>query len=333
MTRNPLQPNVSEAAPGLTAGPCDCSLVIPVFNAGQCLAALVDELHAVFAGRRFEVVLVNDGSTDDSETACAQLAEKHTGTVRFVQLSRNFGEHSAVMAGLHASRGAYVVVMDDDGQHPASEALRLFEAIKDNRDDVVYGRYVVKHHGLARNIGSRVNDWVATLLLHKPRGLYLSSFKVMNRFVVDEIRKYRGARPYIDGLIYRTTHDIGQIDVVHRQRAHGRSNYSLGRLLALWLDTFPNFSILPLRFAGVLGLLCSGFSAIVLCLSIVDKLWFNTGMTAGVPSIMVAIAFFAGVQLLILGLLGEYLGRLFLNQSGVPQFVVRYTKESPGDHG
>jgi hypothetical protein len=184
-----------------------------------------------------------------------------------------------------------------------------------------------------RNLGSKLNDSVATLLLHKPRGLYLSSFKAMNRFVVDEVCKYRGARPYIDGLIYRTTHRIGQVDVEHRQRTHGRSNYNLRRLLALWLDTFPNFSILPLRFAGVVGLLCSGFSGVVLCLSVVDKLWFNTGITAGVPSIMVTIAFFAGVQLLILGLLGEYLGRLFLNQSGVPQFVIRYVKEGPGEHG
>jgi undecaprenyl-phosphate 4-deoxy-4-formamido-L-arabinose transferase len=329
MTRNPPEPRA--AAPAADAGrPC-CSLVIPVFNAAGSIEVLVEEIHEVFAGRAFEVVLIDDGSTDGSEEACGLLVQRHGATVRFVRLARNFGEHSAVMAGLHVARGDYVVVLDDDGQHPAREALRLFDAICNGPHDVVYGRYVVKHHGPLRNLASVLNDRVATLLLRKPKGLYLSSFKAMNRFVVDEIRKYRGARPYVDGLVYRTTHNIAQIDVEHRQRALGRSNYGLGRLVALWLDTFPNFSILPLRFAGVLGLLCSGFSGVVLCLTIVDKLFLNAGITAGVPTLMITIAFFAGVQLLILGLLGEYLGRLFLNQSGAPQFVIRYVKEDRRD--
>jgi len=211
-----------------------CSLVIPVFNGADTIAQVVRDIHIAFRGENYEVVLVDDGSNDQSAAVCRGLAMQRPETVRFLGLSRNFGEHSAVLAGLRRSRGDYVVVLDDDGQHPPAEALRLFAEVRSGEHDVVYGRYRDKRHGRMRNLGSRLNDRLTSLLLHKPPELYLSSFKAMNRFLVDEISRYRGAWPYIDGLVLWATRRIGQIDVEHHARDFGPSNYRVATLIAAW---------------------------------------------------------------------------------------------------
>jgi undecaprenyl-phosphate 4-deoxy-4-formamido-L-arabinose transferase len=149
----------------------------------------------------------------------------------------------------------------------------------------------------------------------------------MNRFVVDEITRYRGAFPYIDGLVLRTTSNLGQVDVDHRERAGSQSNYTLGRLFLLWLNMFLNFSIVPLRLSAVLGAFTSLASLFLMAAIVIDRLYINPDVAIGIPTVLVTVVFFAGVQLLILGTLGEYLGRVFLDQSGSPQFVVRYARE------
>ncbi len=173
--------------------PPELSMVIPVYNGSSTIATLVERTHRVFEGSSFEIVLVNDGSADDSEQVCARLSNRFPTTVTFVHLSRNFGEHNAVLAGLSHARGHYVGVLDDDGQNPPEEVARMLEALKQHNYDVVYGHYIEKMHSAFRNWGSRFNDRMATLMLQKPADLYLSSFKVMNRFVVDEITRYQTA--------------------------------------------------------------------------------------------------------------------------------------------
>ena len=309
----------------MNAGP-ELSFVIPVYNGAASIGAVVARIHELYADLDFEVVLVNDGSEDDSEQACSTLRDRHPGTVVFVHLARNFGEHSAVLAGLNFSSGRYVAVLDDDGQNPPSEVRALYDAARTEGHDVVYGRYRVKRHSLMRNLGSAINDRMANVMLRKPPELYLSSFKVMNRFVVDEITKYGGSFPYIDGLILRTTKSLGQIDVEHRDRGENASNYTMRKLLKLWMNMFLNFSITPLRMASILGAAASAASLILLVLIVLDKLFINPEVPMGVPTVLITIVFFAGVQLIILGTIGEYLGRLFLDHSNTPQFVVRYVK-------
>jgi glycosyltransferase involved in cell wall biosynthesis len=311
-----------EAAPEL-------SLVIPVYNGSQTIGLVVERIHTVFASMQFEVILVNDGSEDDSELRCAKLAEGLPRTVTFVQLSRNFGEHNAVLAGLSHARGKYVAVLDDDGQNPPGEVLPMLEELKRRDCDVIYGHYIKKRHSWFRNAGSRFNDRIATLMLDKPKDLYLSSFKVMTRFVVEEIIKYRGPFPYIDGLIYRTTRKIGQIPVQHCAEATGRSRYSLRKLVGLWLNMFLNFSIAPLRLSVYIGLFTSCLSVLALFLILIDKVWISPNLTMGIPTVLGSIVFFSGVQLMILGLVGEYLGRLYLDHTGTPQYTVRYV--TPAD--
>jgi glycosyltransferase involved in cell wall biosynthesis len=303
--------------------PPELSLVIPVYNGSQTIRAVVESIQRVFASRSFEIILVNDGSEDDSEKVCAQLVQESHGTVTLVQLSRNFGEHSAVLAGLSQARGEYMAVIDDDGQHPPEEVARMLAEIKQKNYDVVYGHYIEKQHSKFRNAGSRFNDRIATLMLGKPKDLYLSSFKVMNRFLVNEIIKYRGPYPYADGLIYRTTRRIGQIPVEHRANITGPSRYTFRKLLGLWLNMFLNFSIKPLRLSVYVGLIVSCLSVLALVFIFVDKVWITPDLTLGIPTVLGCVVFFSGIQLMILGLVGEYLGRLYLDQTGTPQYIVR----------
>ena len=302
----------------------ELSLVIPVYNGGQTIGPLVEHIRKVFASMHFEIVLVNDGSSDSSEAVCAQLAAQFPETVTFVHLTRNFGEHSAVLAGLGYTRGQYVAVLDDDGQNPPEELLPMLIELKRGKFDVVYGHYIDKQHSFFRNAGSRFNDKIATIMLKKPKEIYLSSFKVMTRFAVDEIVKYRGPFPYIDGLIYRTIRNIGQVPVKHCPNRSGPSRYTVRKLVGLWLNMFLNFSVAPLRIAVYAGLTTSCFSVLALLYIFIDKIWVTPGVTVGIPTVLGAIIFLSGVQLMLLGLVGEYLGRLYLDQTGTPQYVVRY---------
>ena len=204
----------------------------------------------------------------------------------------------------------------------------MLDELKRKNYDVVYGHYIEKKHSWFRNLGSRFNDRIATLMLHKPKDLYLSSFKVMNRFLVNEIIKYRGPYPYTDGLIYRVTRNIGQIPVEHRVSQSGQSRYTLRRLVRLWLNMFLNFSIQPLRISVYVGLLASCLSIVALVAILIDKLWITKNVTVGIPTVLGSVVFFAGIQLMILGLVGEYLGRLYLDHTGTPQYVVRYVRRA-----
>jgi glycosyltransferase involved in cell wall biosynthesis len=307
----------------------ELSFVIPVFNGAQTVPRVVRRIQDTFARHSIEIVLVNDGSQDDSEMVCRSLVEANPDTVVFVHLARNFGEHNAVLAGLAQTRGQCVAVLDDDGQNPPEEVLPMWKLLKDDHRDVVYGRYAVKQHHWFRNLGSRLNDQMATWLLRKPKDLYLSSFKVMNRFLVGEILKYDGPFPYIDGLIFRATRNIGQINVQHRSRECGRSGYTFIRLVRLWLNMFLGFSITPLRIAVIAGLVTSMFSILMLVGILVDKVWVNPGVPVGIPTVLVLITFFGGVQLTVLGSVGEYVGRIFLSQNGMPQFVIRDVMRGP----
>ena len=303
----------------------ELSFVIPVYNAERTIGVVVDKIHELYRDLRIEVVLVDDGSTDSSERVCLGLVERFPATVVFLHLARNFGEHGAVLAGLGHARGRYVAILDDDGQNPPEEVRVLYRAITSGEHDVVYGRYRVKRHGAWRNLGSRFNDRVANVMLRKPRDLYLSSFKILNRFTVDEVTRYKGAFPYIDGLILRTTCKLGQVEVDHRPAA-GRSTYTLRKLVHLWLNMFLNFSITPLRVSALLGVTTSMVSLLLLVAIVVDKLYVNPNVAHGLPTVLVIVTLFAGVQLVILGTIGEYLGRLFLDHSSAPQFVVRYVR-------
>jgi undecaprenyl-phosphate 4-deoxy-4-formamido-L-arabinose transferase len=299
------------------------SIVIPVYNGQETIGPLVGELLASLGSSyQLEIVLVNDCSADRSEQACIALFERHPDIVRVYSLAKNVGEHNAVMAGLNQCCGDLVVIMDDDFQNPISEVMKLIAFGLEHDYDVVYTWYPKKHHAFWRNLGSWFNDQVANVMLKKPRGLYLSSFKLLNRFLVNEIVKYDLAFPYIDGLILRTTEKIGRLQVEHGAREIGKSGYTLRKLVRLWLNMFVNFSILPLRLATLLGMI---FSVVGLGLgvwTVMEKL-SNPHLPVGYAALTVMVSIFAGIQLIAVGMNGEYVGRIFLSLNRSPQYTIR----------
>jgi len=295
------------------------SVVIPLYHSGSTIVRLVDELYALYSKYDLEVILVNDGSADDTWLYCEKLKEAHANVV-CLDLRRNFGEHNAVMCGLNHCTGDYVAIIDDDFQNSPEEIEKLIAAA--DRHDVVYSYYKKKEHHWFRNLGSRINDYFATILMDKPKGLYLSSFKLINREIVNEIVKYRGPFPYVDGLILRVTSSIGQVEVVHVRRKVGRSNYTLAKLIDLWLNMFVNFSIKPMRFLTLSGFFISAIS-IFLAISFALEKISDPELAVGWASTTILIVLFFGVQFVFLGLIGEYVGKQYLDQNGTPQWVIR----------
>jgi glycosyltransferase involved in cell wall biosynthesis len=300
---------------------CALSIVVPVYNGAQTVGILVHALAALEIAGGHEIVLVVDGSPDDSLAVCRRLAAEVTLPITVVNHSRNYGEHNAVMSGLRHARGAYMISMDDDLQNPPEEVKRLYEHTRDNDYDVVYTYYETKHHALWRNLGSAFHNRVADFLLDKPKGLYLSSFRCISAFVAREIVRNDGPFPYVDGLILQTTKAIGRLQVNHLPRAEGRSNYTLRRLLRLWLSMALNFSVMPLRVATLFGLVMSVLGFLGLIDVVIEALLGET--PSGWGSTLVIVLLFSGAQLLMLGIAGEYLGRLFLTVNKRPQAIVR----------
>lgn len=300
----------------------ELSIVVPVYNGQDSIEKLVNRIHETFDGYvSFEVVLVNDFSSDDSWESIQNAQKAHPTTVTAVNLRKNFGEHNAVMAGYANSCGKYIVNIDDDFQNPPSEILKLLEEIR-HGFDVVYSYYDVKKHHLFRNIGSKVNDFFASLLLKKPKALYLSSFRIISEELKNEILQYKGPYPYIDGLILRSTGHISRVLVEHTERAEGDSNYTFVKLLRLWSYMALNFSVVPLRISTFMGIGLSIFGAILSGLVIIEKL-LNPQLEVGWSSTIVSILLLSGVQLFILGLIGEYVGRIFITQNESPQFTCK----------
>ena len=299
------------------------SIVIPVYNSESIIPKLVEEIHSEIKNEQldnsFELLLVNDNSPDDSWKRIREQAEMYP-FVKGISLRKNFGQHNATMAGLNHCSGEVVVIMDDDLQHPPSAIGRIYKAVNEGYD-VCYTRYLNRQHALWKKVGSQFNDWVATKLLGKPRGLYLSSFKAIKRSIVKEIIKYDGPYAYIDGLILDVTRSITVVEIEHQVRVEGVGNYNLRNSLSLWLKMATSFSVMPLRFASYAGFTLSFVSLLMIIVVMIQKV-MNPELQAGWASVIATILFIGGVQTLCIGMIGEYLGRAYLRLNGKSQFSV-----------
>ncbi len=302
------------------------SVCIPVYNGAKTIGALVERVMHVCGNRDLDIVLVNDGSRDSSEEVCNGLAERFA-PVTAITLRKNFGEHNAVMCALANCTGDYAAVIDDDFQNPPEEIQKLLDEAQKGYD-VVYSKYRHKKHNLFRNLGSSFNDMMATALMRKPKDLYLSSFKVIARPIIDEIVKYKGPFPYIDGLILRATASISSVYVEHSAREEGRSNYTLGKLVSLWLNMFVNFSIRPMRVISLVGFATSALSFVLGIAFLLERIRYPKD-PPGWASIVVLVLFLGGVQTLALGIIGEYVGKNYLDRNGTPQWTIK-SKRSRG---
>ncbi len=314
-----LVENQMGVIPAMTVG---LSIVVPVYRGAATVERLVEALSELELAGGLEIILVNDGSPDDSADIIRCFLPSVRVPVIYIEHARNYGEHNAVMTGLRHARGDFIITMDDDLQNPPEEVVKLYDHARLGGWDVVYTRYAVKQHAGWRNLGSRFANQVADQLLDKPRGLYLSSFRCMSRFVVQAVTRYGGPYPYVDGLIMQVTQRIDSIEVRHLPRIEGRSNYNLRRLVRLWLNLATSFSLAPLRLAIYAGLALSVLGAMGAVATIAEALFMHD-TPSGWASTMTVLLLVSGVQSMILGVLGEYVGRTFLSANGKPQGTVR----------
>ena len=299
------------------------SFVIPCYCSEKTIASVLDEIRGAMQGLpqyAYEVILVNDGSPDNTFETLRALANSDCH-VTAIDLARNFGQQSAIMAGLSHSSGDYVVCLDDDGQTPADEVGKLLQKLEEGYD-VVYASYEHKQHSWFRNWGSRVNGKMTEIMLGKPKNLALTSYFAVKRFIVLEMLKYKHSFPYSEGLVLRSTRRICNVPVHHRQRQEGTSGYTLGKLIALWMNGFTSFSVKPLRLATYLGA-SSALLGFLYAIVIVIKHFVDSSIPEGWSSTMALQLVMGGIILVVLGLIGEYIGRIYICINASPQFVER----------
>ena len=303
------------------------SIVIPVYQAEHSIRKLVKKLLEVFSGKSFEIILVNDCSPDNSHQECLDAYSENSNTITYIKLAKNMGEHNAVMAGLNYAKGEWAIIMDDDFQNPPEEAFKLYNYAEKNTFDIVYGNYKKnKKHNFFRNFISNINDKTANWVLGKPKNIYLSSFKCIKKKLVNHIVNYKGPYPYIDGLILSNTSNIGSLETEHNQRETGSSGYTLLKLLKLYGNLFTNFSTIPIHFFSISGIILTLIGFAFGIFIIIEKI-INPEMPAGYSSILSVILFFSGIQLIFLGLIGEYVGKILKNVNKENQFFIEVIKE------
>jgi undecaprenyl-phosphate 4-deoxy-4-formamido-L-arabinose transferase len=298
----------------------EISIVIPVYNSGNILIPLHEQIRDALKNKlTYEIIFVNDGSRDDSWKKITELAlssENITG----INLRKNSGQDNALMAGLRIARGNYTVIMDDDLQHDPADINSLYEACKLG-SDVCFANFRKKNQSYIKNTGSNINGRVAELLIQKPGEIYLSPYKIVNRATVNEIIKFTGPFPYIDGIILSITSNISQIFLNHQPRHSGKSNYTFSRSLSVFMKMFTGFSVLPLRIATITGCIATLVGFVLLIKYLYDY-FISKDYIEGWTTVVVLIILFSGLILITLGIVGEYIGRMYLSVNNKPQYSI-----------
>ncbi len=300
------------------------SIVIPCYNSEKTVRKVTEMVMAEFDAHpdyTCDFFLVNDYSRDNTFEEIRKLAADYKN-VHGINLMRNFGQHNALMAALNYADGDYILGMDDDMQTHPSQVFKLLDKISEGYD-LVYGRYEKKENGSLKNLSSKFNEVSSRILLGRPKEIVSSNFWVITKAVRDEVILYKNFNPYVDGIFYRTTSRIANVTVEHHKREFGKSNYTFKKLLNLWLAYF-NYSVIPLRISAYMGAVFAAFGGILAIITVIHKLLDPT-MPAGWASLFCCLLFFSGLIMLVLGILGEYIGKLILSINGTPQYIVRET--------
>lgn len=305
----------------------DVSVVIPVYNSSSILSELVARLEPVLAAYYFsyELILVNDGSKDDSWEVICSLIDKHSW-VRGINLMRNYGQHNALLCGIREARLETIVTIDDDLQHPPEEIPKLTEKLG-NGFDVVYGSPIKQQHGLWRDMASFITKTSLKATIGAGTAQMVSAFRVFRTQVRDAFVDYRGSFVSLDVLLTWGTTRFTSVPVRHDPRKAGISNYTLWKLLNHALNMMTGFSPLPLQLASIIGFLFTAFGLIIL-FYVVGNYFIHGGSVPGFSFLACLIAIFSGVQLLMLGIFGEYLGRVHFRSMDRPSSVIREIRES-----
>ena len=300
------------------------SFVIPCYHSAQTVGNVVRDIVDTVLVRsefQYEIILVNDNPPDDTWRVICEMC-RNNPNIHGICFTKNFGQHAALMAGYRKVTGDIVVSLDDDGQTPPQEMFKLIDALNE-KTDLVYAKYIQKKRSLFRNFGSKVNDWMVQWLLNKPKELYLASYYAAKRFIIDEMVKCENPFPYIDGLALRSTSEYINVDIVHKERAAGNSGYSIAKLIGLWMNGLTSFSVKPLRIATFSGFCISLFGLVLAVIIIIQKLILKDSVSAGWPGIMTVVLILDGAIMIMLGVVGEYVGRIYITMNKNPQYVIK----------
>lgn len=303
------------------------SFVIPCYGSETTIEHVITEIINKVSERPncdYEIITVNDASPDDVITVLRKLAKTNT-KIKVIDLAKNFGKHSALMAGFSCVKGDVIVSIDDDGQCPMEKLWEMVDPILKEKYDVTLAAYYKKKQSKFKNFGSGINSLMSRALLGKPKDLEFANYYAIKRFVIDEIVKYRNPYPYMEGLILRSTRRIKNVFMNEHERIDGVGNFNFSKSLSLWLNGFTAFSVKPLRVASILGATCAVAGFIYGIIVIIQKLVFNDILVLGYSSILSAILLIGGLMMLMLGLIGEYIGRIYISINNSPQYVIRET--------
>ena len=301
------------------------SFCIPCYGSEKTIKYVIDEIVETVGQKSeeydYEIIAVNDCSPDNVLSVLKEEAQNNS-KLKVVDLARNFGKHSAVMAAFSIVSGDYIVCLDDDGQCPTDRLWDLLEPIINGGYDYSMAKYDKKKQSNFKNFGSALNSFMTRVLINKPKDMKFTNFKAMKRFVVDEMLKYNNPYPYIEGLTLRTTRKIALVEMEERERYEGTGNFTLKKSIALWVNGFTAFSVKPLRISTILGMIFASFGFLVGIIVVIRKL-VNPAIAMGYSSTMAVLLFIGGIIMLMLGMIGEYIGRIYISLNNSPQFVIR----------
>ena len=302
------------------------SFVIPCYGSEETIEFVIEEIIKTVELNKeydYEIVTINDASPDNVITVLKKIAQNNR-RVKVIDLAKNFGKHSAVMAGFSIVSGDYIVSLDDDGQCPMDRLWDLLEPVINGSADFAMADYPQKKQSRFKNFGSSVNAFMSRVLINKPKNLHFTNFKAMRRYIVDEILKYENPYPYLEGLALRTTRSIVTIPMEERERLAGVGHFTFRKSLSLWMNGFTAFSVKPLRISTIVGVICA-LAGFVFGVIVVLRKILNPVIAMGYSSTMAVLLFIGGMIMLMLGLIGEYIGRIYISINNSPQYVIRNT--------
>ena len=301
------------------------SFIIPCYGSEKTIETVIKEIKEIIITKKeeydYEVIAVNDKSPDNVWKVLGKIAQENE-KVKIISLAKNMNRPGALMAGMSFANGDYIILMDDDGQCPMDQLWNLIQPLEQGHD-VAIAKYPKYKQSLFKSFGTIVNRKMTEIIMEKPKGLAFTNFTAIKKYIVDEMMKYKNPYPYMTGLLLRTTSDIVNVEMEERERISGNTNFTFRKMLSLWINGFTAFSVKPLRIATVIGFLTAIIGFVYGIYIIVDKLFIHTAILAGYSSLMAALLFVGGIIMLMLGLIGEYIGRIYICINNSPQYVIK----------
>ena len=300
------------------------SFIIPCYGSEKTVGLVIDEIDKVVSQNSkydYEVIAVNDHSPDNVWKVLKDIA-KNNSKVKLINLAKNMNRPGALMAGMSETTGDYIILMDDDGQCPMESLWKLIEPLE-NGHDVSIAKYPTYKQSKFKSFGTIVNRKMTEIVMEKPKDLSFTNFSALKRYIVDEITKYKNPYPYLTGLLLRTTSDIVNVEMEERERITGSTNFTFKKMLNLWINGFTAFSIKPLRISTVAGIIIAALGFIYGIYIIIHKLIVHTTVLQGYSSLMAVMLFIGGIIMMMLGMIGEYIGRIYISINNSPQYVIK----------